>query len=107
MEDKELPRYLGPVDHLKMGFRSLQSELVALHPVAVIQKADPELNWSNKLKLARSIHGSGFAMRLATEHALLQQNHRLPGLSSSSIRFETISGNDTKIGFEDFLNGLF
>lgn len=106
MEDKqELPRYSGPVDHLRYGFRSLETELSAPHPVETIQNNFSELNWVRKIETVRRIHGSGFAMTLATDRANLMKKHKLPGLESSSILLDTVTGNDLTVEFEDFLNG--
>ena len=103
--ENELPRYTGPADHLRDGFRSLETEFNSSHPVEIIQRTNPENSFNNKLTIARKIHGIGFAMRLATERSMHSRQHRLPGLQSSSIFHDTISGSDTSIGFEDFLNG--
>lgn len=108
MEDKqELPRYSGPVDHLRYGFRSLETEFSAPHPVETIQNNFSELNWVRKIETVRRIHGSGFAMTIATDRANLMKKHKLPGLESSSILLDTVTGNDLTIEFEDFLNGTF
>jgi hypothetical protein len=103
--ENELPRYIGPADHLRAGFRSHENEFCSSHPVAEIQRNEYDVNWSNKIEIVRRIHGSGFAMRLATERLILCNKSRLPGLKSSSVLLETACGTDTTIDFEDFLNG--
>jgi hypothetical protein len=45
------------------------------------------------------------AMTLETERELYSRSHRLFGLPSSRIAADTVTGNDTKISFEDYLNG--
>ena len=48
----ELPRYDGPVDHLRYGFNSLESQFNTQHPVVSIQKSDADSNFLRK-KLKR------------------------------------------------------
>ena len=104
MEEQTLPKYQGPVDHLRYGFRSLQHELVAPHPVATIQRTHSELSWLKEIETVRRIHGSGFAMRLATDRAILMNKFKFPGLESSNILLDTVTGKDTSITFEEYLN---
>lgn len=105
MEQQGLPVYNGPIDHLRYGFRSLESEMTAPHAVAAFQKNRGEAEWACKMDLVRRIYGSHLAMRLATEKAMFSRPHRLPGLQSSNISLETVMGTDSTIDFTDFLNG--
>lgn len=105
MEQQGLPVYSGPIDHLRHGFRSLESEMSAPHPVAAFQKNRGEAEWACKMDMVRRTYGSHLAMRLASERAMLSRPHRLPGLQSSNISLDTVMGTDTSIDFHDFLNG--
>lgn len=105
MEQQGLPVYTGPVDHLRYGFRSLESEMSAPHPVSAFQKNRGEAEWACKMDMVRRSYGSHLAMRLASERAMLSRPHRLPGLQSSNISLDTIMGTDSMIDFTDFLNG--
>jgi hypothetical protein len=104
--DNGLPVFSGPADHLRYGFRSLETEMNASHPVDMMQRSRNESNWNSKLDMVRRTYGSHMAMRLATERATFNRSHRLPRLQSSNIGFETLMGTDTTINFEDFLNGM-
>lgn len=105
---RELPVYTGPVDHLRHGFRSLESEFVAPHPVQRLQTASANSGaWVRKLDTVRRIYGSHMAMRLATEKETFSRNRRLPGLESSNIALQTLMGTDETVDFQDFLNGIF
>ena len=97
--------YDGPLDHLRYGFRSLESEMASAHPVSVFQKNRGEAEWLCKMDMVRRSYGSHMAMRLASEKAMLSRPHRLPGLQSSNISLETVMGTDTTIDFTDYLNG--
>lgn len=100
-----LPVLSGPVDTLRSGFRNLEHELKAPHPVASLEKSSREFEWESKLDMVRRTYGSAMAMRLATEKAVCSRHQRLPGLQFSNINLDTVLGTDTKIEFADFLNG--
>jgi len=100
-----LPVLSGSVDHMRCGFRSLESEMgTAQHPVKRIQSQSKHAMWSSKLESVRRMHGSHMAMKLATEKEMFDRSHRLVGLQSSSIGCQTLMGTDDKIDFSDFLN---
>lgn len=96
----------GPVDHLRQGFQGLQLEASYLspHPVEMLQKRE-EFAYSQKLNMIRRTYGSHMAMRLATEQMIHDRDRRLPGMKSSHITCDTLSGRDEAIDFQDFLNG--
>ena len=103
--DTSLPFYSGPADHLRYGFRSLQAEHNESHPVERMQNSSHDSEWAVKLDSIRRMYGSALAMRMATERKLCSRPHRLPGLKSSTIHFDVVSGEDQSITFSDFLNG--
>lgn len=105
MEQQGLPVYNGPIDHLRFGFRSLESEMSAPHAVAAFQKNKGEAEWACKMDMVRRSYGSHLAMRLASERAMFSRPRRLPGLQSSNISLDTVMGTDSTIDFADFLNG--
>ena len=102
-----LPIYSGSVDHIRYGFRSLEHNGTAAHPVDALQKSLKEAEWAGKLDMVRRVYGSHLAMRLATEKAMFSRPHRLPGLQSSKIGLDTVMGTDLNIEFSDYLNGMF
>eukprot|EP01039_Chlorochromonas_danica_P008693 gene8693-9578_t len=105
MESSGLPVLTGPVDHLRQGFQGLQLEASHLgpHPVELLQKRE-EFAYSQKLNMIRRTYGSHMAMRLATEQMIHDRDRRLPGMKSSHITCDTLSGRDEAIDFQDFLN---
>ena len=103
--EQSLPVYEGPVDHLRYGFKSLESAANAPHPVAQLQRSSGDAEWAAKLDFVRRSYGSHLAMRLATERSMFSRPHRLPGLQSSHVGLDTVTGSDVKIDFVDFLNG--
>ena len=105
MEANGLPVYSGAVDHLRYGFRSLENEFSAQHPIQNLQKSANSSAWASKLDMVRRTHGSHMAMRLATEKETFSRIRRLPGLESSNIALQTLMGNAESVDFPDFLNG--
>lgn len=102
-----LPVYQAPPDVLREGFSSLQTEMRAPHPVAALQERSQAAEWRLRLDAVRRTHGAHLAMRLATERAVFSQPLRLPGLPSSRVAFETITGDDTTVEFADYLDGAW
>ncbi|KAL7542470.1 hypothetical protein ACHAXR_011807 [Thalassiosira sp. AJA248-18] len=102
-----------PTDEMSTGLNSSNLAAAALqrHPIDRMQKANAG-NGSTQspldLDAIRRLYGSGLAMRLATERQMaLKVGGRLPGLDAhpdSRAMFETLTGDDTAIGFGDFLN---
>ncbi len=105
MEQDGLPVYSGPVDHFRLGFRSLENEMNAQHPIARMQRAGASLAWNSKLDMVRRNYGSHMAMRLATEKSIFHHSRRVEGLESSNIGLQTVMGCDQSISFDDYLNG--
>jgi hypothetical protein len=59
------------------------------------------------LEFVRHVYGSGLAMRLATEQKMARDQDlmaRAPGLESSNLLGEIVSGRDTTIDFGDYLS---
>ena len=59
------------------------------------------------LEFVRRVYGSGLAMKLATEQKIAKEQDmlaRAPGLESSSLYGDIVSGKDTTIQFSDFLS---
>ena len=77
---------------------NLASEAAERHPVQRIQQQGVDLNF------VRHVYGSGLAMRLATEQKLAQEQVTAPGMPSSGLYGDIVSGRDTKLDFGDFLS---
>lgn len=99
-----LPVAMGPADLMRTGFRNLESEMMAPHPIEGVERRAAGAEFSSKIERVRRTYGSHMAMRIATEQAQFNREHRLPGLPSSKIGLEILSGKDNTIEFADFLN---
>jgi Proteasome maturation factor UMP1 len=59
------------------------------------------------LEFVRKVYGSGLALRLATEQKQARDQNlmaRAPGMESSNLLGEIVSGRDTTIDFGDYLS---
>jgi Proteasome maturation factor UMP1 len=86
---------------------NLAARAKARHPVDDLQRTLKNNNsfTSSKLEYVRHVYGSGLAMRLATEQKIARQQEldRPPALVTSNLYLETVTGNDIKLDFCDFL----
>eukprot|EP00978_Attheya_sp_CCMP212_P047459 scaffold421377_cov55-Attheya_sp.AAC.3 len=77
------------------------------HPVEVVQQQSAGGD-DLDLDAVRRLYGSGLAMRLATERQMAAQvGGRLPGLDAapaSNAMLDTLTGNDMRLDFGDYLN---
>jgi hypothetical protein len=105
MEQSGLPLYSGPVDTLRQGLSSLESQHATRHPIHSVQSSRNNTAWALKLDTVRRMYGSHMAMTLATEKEIFSRMRRLPGLETSNVGLETVMGVDESIDFPDFLNG--
>ena len=58
MEESSLPLYIGAVDHLRHGFRSLQEESSQRHPVEKLQRHANEYDLRSKMDAVQQIYGN-------------------------------------------------
>uniref|UniRef100_A0A7S1VGR3 Proteasome maturation protein n=1 Tax=Grammatophora oceanica TaxID=210454 RepID=A0A7S1VGR3_9STRA len=108
MTSSTIPVMSKPANTMQGGPNSnnLATQAQQGHPIQAMQE---ETNPFHDLEHVRRMYGSGLAMRLATERRMASEgasSARLPGMStpSSNIMFETLTGTDTQIGFEDYLS---
>mmetsp|Transcript_3936 Transcript_3936/g.10390 ORF Transcript_3936/g.10390 Transcript_3936/m.10390 type:complete len:137 (-) Transcript_3936:248-658(-) len=111
MMDGMIPVMDKPSNMMESGPNGDNLEHMAMsrHPIDDMQR-QRATNMNSFLGTAgeqevRRLYGSGLAMRLATERKLsVEQGTRgVVGLPSSGLMADILSGNDTKIHFEDFL----
>ncbi|KAL7469822.1 hypothetical protein ACHAXS_010069 [Conticribra weissflogii] len=108
-----IPVMRKPSDAMSAGLNSsnLAAAAVQRHPIDRMQRASAANGATESpldLDSIRRLYGSGLAMRLATERQMaLKVGGRLPGLDAhpdSRAMYETLTGDDSTIGFGDFLN---
>eukprot|EP00538_Stauroneis_constricta_P013821 CAMPEP_0119547706 /NCGR_PEP_ID=MMETSP1352-20130426/1767_1 /TAXON_ID=265584 /ORGANISM="Stauroneis constricta, Strain CCMP1120" /LENGTH=136 /DNA_ID=CAMNT_0007592709 /DNA_START=117 /DNA_END=527 /DNA_ORIENTATION=- len=111
MMDDMIPVMNKPANLMENGPNGDNLEQMAMirHPVQEMQR-QRVTNRNSFLgtigeQEVRRLYGSGLAMRLATERKMgMEQGTRgVVGLPSSGLMADILSGDDTKINFEDFL----
>ncbi|CAB9512586.1 expressed unknown protein [Seminavis robusta] len=103
-----IPVMYKPANAMETGPNgsSLQSAAARSHPIDVMQRR-VAANPYGSLEFVRHVYGSGLAMRLATEQKMAREQDvmaRAPGLETSGLFGEIISGRDTTIDFSDYLS---
>ncbi|KAL5011390.1 hypothetical protein ScPMuIL_009941 [Solemya velum] len=94
----------GVPDVMLHGLRNVRSETTAVHPLEYSEKHWKENKEKMDLAMLRNTQGLHGPLRLTMELNVAKQMQRLPGLPSSNIMLNTLTGRDEMIGFEDILN---
>jgi hypothetical protein len=98
-----LEKFNAPVNVMKHGLQSSQQAKMMPHPVQMIEARSHNEEMLH-VDFVRKTYGIQMAMTLAVEKDIFSRPHRLPGLPSSTIHSDILSGKDTKIDFSDYLN---
>lgn len=100
-----LPYQQQPHDALRNGLASLKEDTQALHPVAAIQSSTEPLVGvrSTRLQMLRDVYGIAFPAKLEIERQILDKFERLPGLHSSKLGLESLTGALDTFSFESYL----
>ncbi|TMW68648.1 hypothetical protein Poli38472_006116 [Pythium oligandrum] len=104
MNSNNLPLVRAPPDALRHGFYSASEDVRPVHPVQQLQTMHRRNQFELKMATVEQVYGKAAAMRLRTEKAVMEQFGRLPGLPSSRIGLDTVTGADEELNFSDFLN---
>jgi Proteasome maturation factor UMP1 len=83
---------------------TLKYEAGTIHPVQKMISTRTASDVQARRTLQAATYGSAFPMRRMMQESVLGQFHRLPGLPSSGVALDVLSGRDTDIDFEDYLN---
>ncbi|KJE94241.1 proteasome maturation factor UMP1 family member [Capsaspora owczarzaki ATCC 30864] len=89
---------------MRHGLHQARDDLAPLHPVAFIQDTFDAHQDHLRLSMLGLTQGQQAVMRLNMERNILSRVWRGPGLPSSNIGLETITGRDDRIAWEDVLN---
>lgn len=99
-----LPFQAQAHDTLRNGLCSLKEDAVQKHPVEVIQEttAIPGVQGTNP-QMLRDLYGLAFPAKMDIERQILGKFGRLPGLPSSKLGLESLTGELDQFGFESYL----
>ncbi|CAG2160183.1 unnamed protein product [Oppiella nova] len=88
------------------GFQSIRQQVVGRHPLEALDKTYGQRVEAQQFRALQSIQGIHAPLRLIHERRAAQQVHRLPGLHSSHVMLDVLTGRDEEIGPQDFLNDV-
>lgn len=91
-------------DAMRNGLASLKEDALQKHPVHTIQDstAVPGTQYTNP-QMMRDLYGIAFPARVDIEKQILGKFGRLPGLASSRLGLESLTGELDQFGFESYL----
>lgn len=91
-------------DAFRNGLASLKEDALQQHPVNVIQTATavPGTQYTNP-QMLRDLYGLAFPAKVDIERQILGKFGRLPGLPSSRLGLESLTGELDQFGFESYL----
>ncbi|XP_034302756.1 proteasome maturation protein [Magallana gigas] len=94
----------GVPDVMLNGIQSSKAKLGSVHPLEYSEKHWHENKQKMDFAMLRNTQGIHMPLRLQMEKNVAQKINRLPGMHSSNLMSDTLSGRDEMIDFEDILN---
>ncbi|CAG2103348.1 unnamed protein product [Medioppia subpectinata] len=88
------------------GFQSIRQRVVGKHPLEALEKTYQQRMDNQGFSLLKSVQGIHAPLRLIHERRAAQHMRRLPGLSSSNLMLDVLTGRDEEIGPQDYLNDV-
>jgi proteasome maturation protein len=99
-----LPYKLTAHDALRNGLASLKEDAKQKHPVDIIQDETTVPGMNNTTpQMMRDLYGLAFPAKFDIEKQILSKFGRLPGLQSSRLGLESLTGELDQFGFESYL----
>ncbi|CAH1777672.1 unnamed protein product, partial [Owenia fusiformis] len=94
----------GIPDVMTYGLTTVRSDLTTSHPLEYSEKHWREHKDRQDAIMLRNTQGLHAPMRLHMEKSVAQKMQRLPGMSSSHVMLDSLTGRDEMIDFEDIFN---
>jgi proteasome maturation protein len=82
---------------------TLKDDVLASHPVEVIQSS-VNSSKTSKTEMLSSVYGTALPARMQIEQQLLNRIERLPGLPSSKLGLDSMTGGLDDFSFASYLN---
>jgi proteasome maturation protein len=99
----ELPFKTQPHDAMRLGLASLKEDALLTHPVEQIQQEHKLHASAKQLNMMRQLYGTAVPAKLEIESQILSRFTRLPGLPSSKLGLEAMTGELDDFSFESYL----
>jgi len=103
MMEGSVPFIHEPVDVLRQGLPSAKADAQAAHPLQAKLIEEETKERKKELRMMENVFGSAFPIKVQIEEKMMQSVQRLPGLPSSNLVAEALSGKLDDFGFEDVL----
>lgn len=98
-----MPVQRVPHDAMRLGLASLREDASVKHPVEAIQSEYAGRTVAAQQQMLRDLYGSAAPARSAIEAQILGRVGRLPGLPSSRLGLEALTGELDEFRFESYL----
>lgn len=99
-----LPMLSVPHDAFRHGLGTLKDDIGNTHVVEAIQRNHPRQQEQIRLEMLRNVYGSALPARMALEKQILGRVQRLPGIESSRLGLDSLSGKLDEFEFDSYLN---
>ncbi|DBB14063.1 hypothetical protein WJX82_008902 [Trebouxia sp. C0006] len=103
-EMTSLPMLSVPHDSFRHGLGTLKDDIGNTHVVEAIQRNHPRQQEQIRLEMMRNVYGSALPARMALEKQILGRVQRLPGIESSRLGLDSLSGKLDEFEFDSYLN---
>lgn len=90
-------------DAFRNGLASLKEDVAIKHPVDAIQATHSQRAQKTKLQMMRDLYGAAVPAKMQIEQQILGRFQRLPGLPSSQLGLESLTGTLDDFGFESWI----
>jgi proteasome maturation protein len=101
--EQGLPFLTAPHDSIRQGLPSLKEDIGSKHPVEVVQTSHKQHAELSRLNMLRDLYGVATPAKQQIERSILERFQRLPGLPSSKLGLESLTGSLDDFTFDSFL----
>lgn len=103
MMQDALPFKQEPHDAMRLGLASLKEDALSVHPVEAIQTEYKSTATDKQFNMMRQLYGASVPAKYQIETQILSKFTRLPGLPSSRLGLESLTGELDDFSFESYL----
>ncbi len=98
-----LPMLAVSHDAMRMGLSALKEDALKPHPVEAIQRDYKSTATDKQLDMMKQLYGISVPAKFQIETQILGRFQRLPGLPSSKLGLESLTGELDEFSFESYL----
>mmetsp|Transcript_3854 Transcript_3854/g.13518 ORF Transcript_3854/g.13518 Transcript_3854/m.13518 type:complete len:149 (+) Transcript_3854:209-655(+) len=98
-----LPLAEAPHDSLRAGLPNLKQDATVAHPVQQIQRDAPAARVAQRVQNTTRVYGAALPAKMQIEEQILGRVGRLPGLPSSRLGLDAMTGRLDELDYSDTL----